>query len=119
MTAMKRGDVYLADLEPARGSEANKTRPVILVGNNGSIGAADRLGRGVLTVVPFSSNTQVRGAMHVVIRPTKLNGLRVVSKAQTEHLRSIDIERLLEPLGRLGHGDLEAIEAAIRYHLAL
>jgi mRNA-degrading endonuclease toxin of MazEF toxin-antitoxin module len=31
---MQRGEVYLVDLEPARGSAANKTRPAVLVSNN-------------------------------------------------------------------------------------
>lgn len=31
---MKRGDIYLADLEPSRGSEANKTRPVVIVSHD-------------------------------------------------------------------------------------
>ena len=37
----------------------------------------------------------MHGAMHVALRPTRLNGLRVPSKAQTEQIRSIDVARLL------------------------
>lgn len=77
---------------------------MILVGNAASIIAAERLGR---------------GAMHVALRPTRLNGLRVPSKAQTEQIRSIDVARLLRPLGKLGGPDLDAVDAALRYHLAL
>jgi mRNA interferase MazF len=116
---MNRGEVYLADLEPVRGSEADKWRPVILVGNDASLRAAERLGRGLVSVVPCTSNTAVRGAMHVLLRPSRLNGLRVVSKAQTEQIRSIDVSRLHQPLGRLGAADVESVDAALRYHLAL
>ena len=42
---MNRGDVYLADLEPVRGSEANKIRPVILVGNRASLDHGPQPGR--------------------------------------------------------------------------
>lgn len=115
---MKRGDVYLADLEPIRGAEANKSRPVILVGNRASLEAASRHG-GVVTIVPCSSNTEVRGSMHIVLRPTRSNGLRVPSKAQAEQIRSVDVGRLVQPLGRLGSADLEALEDAIRFHLAV
>ena len=116
---MNRGQVFLADLEPVRGSEANKARPVILVGNAASLIAAERLGRGVITIVPCTSNTDVHGTMHVALRPTRLNGLRVPSKAQAEQIRSIDVARLLRPLGKLGGRDLDAVDAALRYHLAL
>ena len=116
---MKRGDVYLADLEPIRGAEANKARPVVLVGNNASLGAARRLDRGVVTVVPCTSNVAIRGGMHVLLRPSRLNGLRAPSKAQAEQVRSIDIGRLVRPLGKLGTADVHALEDAIRFHLAL
>jgi mRNA interferase MazF len=116
---MKRGDVFLADLEPVRGSEANKARPVILIGNQASLGAAARLHRGVVTVVPCTSNVSMHGAMHALLRPTKLNGLSVLSKAQTEHVRSIDVGRLVRRLGHLGAADLAAVEQALAYHLDL
>ena len=116
---MKRGDIFLADLEPIRGSEADKARPVVLVGNDSSLSAAARFQRGVVSVIPCTSNPTMRGAMHVSLRPTKLNGLRVPSKAQTEQIRSIDVGRLIRPLGKLGPSDLAAVERALRYHLAL
>ena len=116
---MKRGDVFLADFEPTRGSEANKARPVLLVGNEASLSAAARFARGVVTVVPCTSNLTIHGAMHVALRPTKLNGLRVPSKAQAEQIRSIDVGGLIRRLGKLGPSDLTAVEDALRYHLTL
>ncbi len=116
---MNRGDVFLADLEPIRGAEANSARPVILVGNNAALSAVARYGRGVVTVVPCTTNVTVRGSMHVVVRPTRLNGLRSPSKCQAEQIRSVDVGRLMGQLGRLATPDLEALEAALRFHLAL
>jgi hypothetical protein len=46
------------DLEPARGSEANKRRPAVIVSNDAANATATRLGRGVITVVPITSNVQ-------------------------------------------------------------
>lgn len=116
---MIRGEIYLADLEPSRGAEANKARPVILVGNNASLIAAKRANHGVVTVVPCTSNTDSRGAMHVLFVPTKLNGLAAASKAQVEQIRSIDVGRILKQVGKLGINDLAAVDGAIRYHLDL
>lgn len=117
--ALHRGDVVLVDLEPVQGSEADKARPAVVVGNDASLQAAHRHRRGVVTIVPVTSNDTVRGRMHVPLRPTRLNGLREPSKAQTEQVRSVDISRIRADLGRLGTGHLEAVDTALRYHLAL
>lgn len=116
---MRRADIVFADLEPVHGAEVNKRRPVIVVGNDASLRAATRHGRGVVTVVPITSNTDVRGPMHLALRPTRLNGLQRESKAQAEQIRSLDVSRLGPTLGRLGATDIAALDAALRYHLAL
>ena len=49
---IRRGEIHAVDLDPARGSEANKRRPAIIVSNDAANATAMRLGRGVVTVVP-------------------------------------------------------------------
>jgi mRNA interferase MazF len=51
-----RGEVRLIDLEPVRGSEADTRRPGVIVSNHRANAAASRSGRGVVTVVPVTSN---------------------------------------------------------------
>lgn len=41
-----------------RGSESNKRRPAVIVSNDAANLAAERLGRGVITVVPVTSNIE-------------------------------------------------------------
>ena len=53
---MRRGEIRLVDLEPVRGSEAGKRRPAVVVSHDRANAAAARLGRGVVTVVPVTSN---------------------------------------------------------------
>ena len=55
---MRRGDICVIDLDPARGTEARKSRPAVIVSNDGANTTATRLGRGVLTVVPVTSNLE-------------------------------------------------------------
>ena len=43
---MRRGDIFLVDLDPAQGSEAAKRRPAVVVSNDGANTVAARLGRG-------------------------------------------------------------------------
>jgi mRNA interferase MazF len=116
---MQRGDVVLVDLEPVQGSEANNVHPAVLVGNDASLGAAQRFQRGVVTIVPITGNLALRGRMHVPIQPTRLNGLRSPSKAQIEQIRSVDVGRVRSTLGLLGRDDIEAVDDAIRYHLSI
>lgn len=55
---MRRGDICVISLDPARGSEAARTRPAVVVSNDGANTTATRLGRGVVTVVPVTSNVE-------------------------------------------------------------
>jgi len=55
---MRRGEIRIVDLDPTRGSEARKRRPAVIVSNDGANATANRLGRGVVTVIPISSNIQ-------------------------------------------------------------
>lgn len=115
---MRLGEIRLADLEPGRGSEADKQRPVILVSNDGAIRRAEQLGRGVVTVVPVTSNvTRIRPFQTFL--PGETTGLRRDSKAQTEQVRSIDVGRLGAPVGRLSPEMQTQLDEALRLHLTL
>ncbi len=93
---MQRGEVYFADLNPARGSEANKRRPVLIVSNDGLNRTVARLGCGVITIVPLTSNTD-RVYNFQVLLPALASGLPQDSKAQCEQVRSVAAERLTGP----------------------
>lgn len=96
---MLRGEIRLVDLEPALGSEAGKRRPAVIVSNDRSNSVAARLGRGVVTVVPVTSNTDRVFAFQALL-PAAATGLRRDSKAQAEQVRSIAVERLGAVLDR-------------------
>lgn len=115
---MRRGEVRLVDLEPIRGSEANKRRPAIVVSNERANVAAARVGRGVVTVVPVTSNVG-RVFPFQVLLPAQVAGLRVQSKAQAEQVRSVSVERLGAVLGQLSVSTLVEVDAALRLHLDL
>ena len=53
---MLRGEIRLVDLDPARHGEANTRRPAVVVSNDRANATAARLGRGVVTIVPLTSN---------------------------------------------------------------
>lgn len=113
-----RGEVRLVDLDPVRGSEADKRRPAIVVSNDAANTAASRLGRGVLTVVPLTSNVSRVWPFQVLFRSGS-TGLRVDSKAQAEQVRAVSVERLGPALGRIPADGMNALDDALRLHLDL
>lgn len=115
---MLRGEVWLVDLGPVRGSEANKQRPAVIVSNDRANATATRLGRGVITVVPVTSNTDKVYPFQVLLS-TATSGLAVASKAQAEQISSIATQRLLRRMGRVSVTELTDIDGALRLHLGL
>lgn len=108
----------MVDLEPIRGPEADKQRPAVIVSNDGANSTARRLGRGVVTVVPVTSDT-ARAHPFQVLLPKGSTGLPADSKAQAEQIRSIAVECIGLRVGRLT-AELQAdLDEAIRLHLAL
>lgn len=114
---MRRGDLYWVDLDPARGSEANKTRPAVLVSNDSANRNAGAAG-GVVTVVPITSNVASVYPFQVRI-PADRSGLDRDSKAQAEQVRTIAASRLSRRIGRLTPSLTRQLDEALRLHLAL
>lgn len=115
---MLRGEIWQVDFDPARGSEANKLRPAVVVSNDRANATATRLGRGVVTVVPVTSNVANVFPFQVLL-PAATSGLAVNSKAQAEQIRSVATERLRRRIGRVSQAELTELDQALRLHLEL
>ncbi len=115
---MRRGEIRWVDLDPVRGAEASKRRPAVIVSNDGANAMANRLGRGVVTVVPVTSNTE-RIYPFQVLLTSQATGLAEDSKAQAEQVRSVAVERVGARIGSLTGDDVSALDEALRLHLAL
>ena len=115
---MRRGEIVTVTLDPGRGAEARKTRPAVIVSNDAANTTATRLGRGVITVVPVTSNT-ARIYPFQVLLPASQTGLRQDSKAQAEQVRSIAVERVGERAGQLPAALISELDQALRLHLSL
>lgn len=115
---MRRGDIRWVDLDPARGAESAKRRPGVIVSNDGANTTANRLGRGVVTVVPVTANIERIHPFQVLLTAAA-TGLVRDSKAQAEQVRSVAVERIGERIGIVTDADLAALDEALRLHLAL
>lgn len=93
---MNRGDVYLADLNPSRGSEQSGIRPVAIV-------QRDTLARftSTVVVVPFTTNPRRAKIPGTVVIAAEESGLTQDSVALCYQMAVLDRSRLLNKLGTL------------------
>ncbi|PZS16933.1 MAG: mRNA interferase MazF9 [Pseudonocardiales bacterium] len=115
---MRRGEIRMVNLDPVRGAEADKTRPAVVVSNDAANATAQRLGRGVVTIVPVTSNIERIHPFQVLLR-ADATGLSGDSKAQAEQVRSIAVERVGRQCGALRAAQIRELDDALRVHLAL
>ena len=113
-----RGQIYLASLDPAVGSEQGKVRPVIVVSSNAANDSANRRGRGVVTVVPLTSNVRAIYPFQTLL-PQEETGLPTTCKAQAEQVRSISTHRLVRQIAELTAELMAQVDDALRLHLSL
>jgi mRNA interferase MazF len=115
---MRRGEICLVDLAPTRGSGAERQRPAVIVSNDGANATATRLGCGVVTVVPVTSNVE-RVYPFQVLLVADVTGLAHDSKAQAEQVRSVAVERIGRSIGFVPVPVMKQLDHALRIHLAL
>ncbi len=109
-----RGEVWLVNLNPTRGREQRGARPALVVSD-------DRLnaGRAELVIVVPLTRTERRVPFHVRIDPPE-GGVRDVSYAMCEAVRSISIDRLDGAAwGTVSEATMRAVEDRLRVLLDL
>ncbi|MBM4286617.1 MAG: type II toxin-antitoxin system PemK/MazF family toxin [Deltaproteobacteria bacterium] len=112
---MRRGEVWLINLDPTIGAELKKIRPAVII-NDDALGMLP-----LKVIVPLTAWKQhYRQAPWLVyIAPTEANGLDNPSAADTFQVRSLSQERLVRCLGRLTESDLKNISSALALVLSI
>jgi mRNA interferase MazF len=106
----RRGQVWLANLNPRRGTEPGKTRPVLVVQSQALLDA----GHPLTLVIPLTT-VLVEDAEPLRIRVPAVDKLRRDSDLLIDQLRSIDNARLLQgPLCQITRPLMSRVEIAIR-----
>lgn len=109
-----RGEIWLATLDPVRGSEQAGTRPVLIFQNN-------TLAKYTTTVliVPLTTNLR-RAALPSCIGISKGDGgLTSDSVLLCHQLRVIDKTRLLKKPGTVNQQTLAAIEGCVMFTIGI
>lgn len=115
---MLRGEIRLVDFGQALPSESAHQRPAVIVSNEGANSTAARLGRGVVTVAPMTSNVSRIYPFQVLVSAHE-SGLEHDSKVQAEQVRSVSVERVTRALGSVPAPRMLRVDEALRLHLSL
>lgn len=105
-----RGEIWLADLEPKRGTEPGKTRPVLIIQAQALL---DTRHPSTL-IVPLTTNL-VNDAEPLRLRVAATDQLRRDSDLLIDQLRAIDNRRLIQgPLAKLPATLMHHVDHAVK-----
>lgn len=112
---MRRGEIWLINLDPTIGSEIRKTRPAVIV-NDDAIGLLP-----LKVIVPLTDwKVHYRVAAWMVrMEPTPNNGLTKVSAADAFQIRSVSQQRFVRKIGSLEDETLVEIGHALAAVLSI
>jgi len=115
MTLRRRGDVYLVEFDPTRGSEIQKTRPAVVIQNDVSNKYSP------IPIFPAISShfgdppSPRKGSGG----PGRKTGLSQLSAVILNQIRSIDRQRLLKRIGRIDAATMLRVDDALKISLGL
>jgi mRNA interferase MazF len=105
---IRRGDIYVADLDPVIGSEQGGERPVLIVQND-----VGNKHSPTVIVLAMTSNTQKKREQptHVVVECASLPRATI---ALAEQIRTVDKIRLIRYVGRTTAATMRTIDQALK-----
>ena len=104
---MKQGEIWYADLNPAKGGEQQGARPVVIV-------SGDMMNTYLPVVITCPLTTKIKEYRgNVILEPDKKNGLAERSEVMVFHIRSISKTRLFKKAGNITTGQLKEIKQGL------
>ena len=113
-SAVKRGDIYYADLSPVVGSEQGGMRPVLIVQND----TGNKHSPTVIAAAITSQIGKARLPTHIELEARSF-GLTRDSVVLLEQIRTIDKRRLRERMGRVNEELMNKVDDAIAVSFGL
>jgi mRNA interferase MazF len=104
---IKQYDIWLANLNPSRGTEPGKTRPVVIV-------QTDLLNETHLSTLICPITTNVKKEIELLRVHLKKGQLDKLSDILVDQVRAIDNKRLLKKLGQLTKEQKHDLKANLR-----
>lgn len=105
---MKQGEIWMAILDPIKGSEQAGFRPILVFSGN-----LFNTHTPLIIGLPLSTKIKnYRG--NLVLEPDLENGLKKRSEVFTFHIRSISKERFVEKIGRIDDKKLKELRKSLQ-----
>lgn len=111
---IKRGDIFLADLEPTKGSEQGGIRPVLIIQNNTSNKYSP-----VTIIAAITSRVFDKEYSTNIFISKKESRLDNDSTIMMNQIRTIDNSRLIKRIGLVDNFIMSKVDMAIKVSLAL
>ena len=104
---MKQCEIWMADLNPAKGREQAGYRPVVIVSGN-------VLNKYLDIVIACPLTTKIKNYKgNLLLKPTEENGLTRPSEVLVFHIRSLSKNRLVKKVGRITQNQLNEIKQGL------
>ena len=110
MTACKRGEIWMVNFNPGRGSKQKGIRPALIIQND--IG-----NRYASTTIVSAITTTLKKYPVTVLVPRGKGGLKENSMVNLAHILTVDKGRLMRKLGKLEEDKIAEVTEAIKISL--
>ena len=110
---IRRGEIYIANLDPVVGSEQGGERPVLVIQNN-----AGNTHSPTVIVLAITSRHQKKKFMPTHI-PIESSDLSMRSIVLAEQVRTVDKSRLIHYVGRASKESMEAVDQALKISMGV
>lgn len=110
---MKQGELWYADLDPAKGSEQAGLRPVVIISGN-------LLNTYLNIIICCPLTTKIKNYKgNLILEPNKENGISRPSEVLTFHIRSISKERIVRRIGQISEEEVLILKKNLNEILTL
>lgn len=110
----RRGDIYMANLNPFKGSEQGGTRPVLVLQNN-----TGNLFCPTLIVAPLTTQVNKKKDQPTHYLLSGVRGLPEDSVALLEQIKTIDKSRVISYLGKVSKEEMKGVDEALKISLGI
>lgn len=104
---MKQGEIWYADLKPAKGSKQQGYRPIVIISGN-------VLNTYLQIVIACPLTSRIKNYKgNIILSPDNQNGLAETSEVMVFHIRSISKARLVKKVGNITSTQLSQLKEGL------
>lgn len=106
---MKTGDIYWVNLDPTRGDEIKKKRPVVVLNS----GHQKHLKLAIVVPITSWSSYWETNPFFVPVLPNANTGLEIKSAIDCFQIRAISHERFVEKIGTISNATIQLVKKSL------